>query len=208
MKKFNPYKKYRRVRRRRVARRFRRSLTNRSSIIHLHKRTYTLEEFIEASPGGKTYTFKLADMARYTEFTELYDQFRLLKWVIKVYYAGTDNDVSGTKIETGLVGSVIDYNDTNVPSTIDELREYSTYRERQLIRCHPWTRAFVPKVNSVVYKSGVTSGYTIPKRNPWLSTIDAGTPHFGLKMYYQTPPTNTYKVTVVATAYLAMKATK
>lgn len=211
-------RKYRRRRAPRAARRPRRRVMRRTRApmsrinVHYFKRSVTLEDFTATTTGGKTYAFRLSDLSNYTEFTGLFDQYSFNKVVISISYAGFDNDVvnaGAAQVNVGMVGSVIDYTDTAVPTTMSELKEYNTFKQRQLLRCHPWSRCFSPKINEMVYRSSTTTGYMVHRgHNPWLTCDTPDIPHFGFKTFYELPPSTVMKVKVEATYYIKFKATR
>lgn len=171
-------KKRRYSRRRNV----RRSKTIGRTLIHNFKRTYELF-FHDPVGAGVTFRaigFRLSDVPSVTDFINLYDNFRINKVKLKFYY-----DVDGIVDPgrgCGWLTSVIDFTDIVPCASLNEMYEYRTCKITSLAKCNErHTLYFTPKVASEIYKTSVTTAYTTPRKNPWISTSDTTTPHFGLK---------------------------
>jgi len=123
------------------------------------------------------YSFKLNDLPGYTEFTGMYDFYRITK--VKVTYLPEQTDF----ISTGNVNSsdhiplitVVDNNDASVPASVDELREYQDHKVRSIIR--PFKETF-----QVAFQDATSS-----ERDGWIATTNATQPYFGFKV--AAPPT-------------------
>lgn len=131
-----------------------------------------------ASQAGGV-TFALNDMNAFTDFTNLFNRFRLAgiayRWVVSV-----DPMVAATKTYPRVTWA-IDYEDAAAP-TAQTLSEYPRMKEwygsdsRQTSK---WF-FFKPAYLTVAYETAVASAY----RPTWKGTIDTespGTPFYGLK---------------------------
>lgn len=179
---------------------------------HFFKRTYLIEDFTYAASGGKCYSVRLNDVPTVTEITNLFDQYKINKWIVKVYYAGYDNDISNGAVTSnnnvGMVGSAIDYTDINTPTNAYDLKDYDTYQEKQILQCHPFTRVVRLRCNEMVYRSTTTTGYQVSTKSTWLTTDTPDIPHFGIKFFFDTPPNTTMKVKVEGVVYFSCKSVK
>lgn len=220
-----PFGSFRRYRRRRNTRsRVRRTIGGRKMVSRIRMRRTPLNKrphffkrqvqltSIYASPLGDTfgsYVFKLSDVPGYTEFTALYDMFRINKVLLNIEptWNATDANSTSTLTYAPDVHSVIDYNDSANAGSLNELREYSTYKRTRQGRCHK--RIITPAIQTQAYETLTTSAYT-PKFRQWLSTDDATSPHYCIKYALDKTATGQTNFTfrVYATYYLEMKACK
>lgn len=172
--------------------------------VRLYKRT---SDYFSLPISGATgalgaYAFQLSNIPNSSEFTSLYDQYKINAVSVCFYpkqtqvtsLSTTDNIRANARILTA-----IDYNDDTPPTTLDELRQYDNCEVDVIVNKH---ERYIPKplfLNN--------SGQNV---NSWLSTANPSTRHYGLK--YGVEPTQavgasfTYNVEV--TYYIAFKNTK
>lgn len=156
-------------------------------------------------------TFRLDDVPNYTEFTNLFDSFRIKR--IKVMFIPTSNvslspdtapnDVFKSTEYANRLFTVLDFNDDTVPTTIDELRQYDTCRMSPNNVIHK--RYFQPKYNATV-----TAG-SYQAKGQWLQCdTSADVVHYGIKygITHQslTQSNEVYKIEAVF--YMQFKNTK
>lgn len=145
--------------------------------------------------GAGTYNFQLADLPAVTEFTNLFDQFRV-NW-ISLNFLSMSTSVSSAGAASALTGQpatflhyVRDSDDVTFPTQsdlgIDAMRQVPSYRCRRMLSGRPISIRFRPSYLSEIYKSALTTSYN-PRGPMWLSTNGATTvPGFGLKMLFET----------------------
>lgn len=171
-------------RRRRVARKriYRRKRITRLSKIHSFTRTCEIATLsgsnIADTFGGLT--FSLGMLPNSTEFTNLFDQFRIcaVKLEIVPRYTSSDMNPQATAPLLPNIHTVIDYNDISTPGNLDTLFQYQNYKRTRGNTIHK--RYFKPAVLAAAYEGAVTTAYT-STWNRWLDTLDSGTLHYGLK---------------------------
>jgi len=96
--------------------------------------------------------------------------------------------------------SVIDYNDGNAPTSIDELRQYQSCKVTPILRKHKRV-IFKPKILD-------TNGFSI---SPWMSTASSSANYYGLKVAVEpmdSSSTLTMTYTVEAKFYMSFKQVK
>lgn len=138
--------------------------------------------------------FELDNLPDYTEFTNLFDQYRIN--LIKYQWIPNRNVnvIVGSDISTPLVSeydqgipliySFIDYDDATTPTTIDEFTQRQNMRTARFNKPHK--RVWKPTVLVPTYRTGVTFGYS-PKRKQWIDCANPDVPHYGLKWaFYNT----------------------
>lgn len=175
--------------------------------VHHFKRTdtaSTLTGSITDAFGGMAFTFN--DIPNNTEFTNLFDQYRINKVVLKwVPLANSAN--AGTQ-STTLFYSVLDYTDDTVPTTEQQLVEYASLKITQGLRQH--TRIFTPTtLDSLTDDTGAATYSGNPKIKQWISTSSPNVPHYGVKYLRPAQPTGqlvNYKL--IKTFYFSCRSVK
>lgn len=128
--------------------------------------------------------FMLNKLPNYSEFEALYDQYRIAGVKRTFIWQATSYDQSGTAGAYGPPGApmlylVRDYDDSNAPSATSELMQRPYVAIRRLTGIQ---RFFIrPRLSTLVYESGLSSGYAIPNRAGWIDCTESAIPHFGFK---------------------------
>ena len=95
------------------------------------------------SYGSLSYYFRLDDLPNYTEFTALYDKYSVRGFQVRVNAYNNSSAAgaaySGSYPQAGLIMHyVTDHDDSSIPTAsevgVNDLRQYSSYRTRNLIR--------------------------------------------------------------------------
>lgn len=184
-----------------VRRRIRRTIRGRSGI-HSFTRSYQLTDLtvnsLTQTAGGLS--FKLSNLPEYTEFTFLFDQYRIMAAKVEFVpvFTGNDTNPLTSVLYMPNVHSVIDYTESNTPGTLSELMQYSNYKRTRGNSIHK--RYLKPAIAASNYETLAASSYT-PKWGQWVTTEsgDAATPFFGLKYWIDSTNSTTavtYKVYV------------
>lgn len=122
----------------------------------------------QTSAVGTSYVFKLSLIPGYTEIQNMYDFYRIKK--IDVLYAPASR-AGPTAATTTAPGTVIavgpDY-DESVAVSFATMLERTTTQVYSVLE--KWEFTFVPRVSSVVYGNGVTSGYALGNKDVWVDT--------------------------------------
>lgn len=119
--------------------------------------------------------FSLSDLANYTEFTSLYDQYKIKAIKFTLLPRVTEADVAQA---VPTVSTCIDLDDNTAPSSIDDMVQYQNFRMTRGNVAH--TRYWKPAVSSMAWNSGVGTAYTVSK-NLWIDVGSSGIPYFGIK---------------------------
>lgn len=138
--------------------------------------------------------FQIGSIPFISEFSSLFDSYRIRKVVVKIQSYGTvAMNPPGSAGQTypnvsPMVHWVIDNDDNTLPTAdaagIDTLREYPSYRVRRLISDSdkPITIVLKPKTLTSTQTSGGTYvGPANAARNLWLDIAVNTAPHYGIK---------------------------
>lgn len=126
------------------------------------------------NPTFAGFNFSLNDLPNYTEFTSLYDMYKINCIKISFIPQMTENVSLGTinnPYANTRFFSVIDYNDATAPTTIDQLREYATCKMTPILKTHKRV-IFKPKILD-------SSSYTL---SPWISCDSPSNNYYGIKV--------------------------
>lgn len=176
-----PRRRYNRARRgtkRAYRRRFRktRRYNKRGQKLYLFKRQCNLGLFTIDSilPANQGINFSLQDVPNFTEFTALYDMYKINCVKITLHPQQTQSvsigSINNPQANARLF-TAIDYNDSNAPLSIDEVRQYQSCKYTTIFRPH----------KRIIYKPKIldTNGFSI---SPWMSTTNATVNYNGLKI--------------------------
>lgn len=104
--------------------------------------------------------FKLNLLSDVTDFTNLFDTYKVKCIVYRIWAGWDSNDAGGTAAPLlGYLHYVHDYNDSNSPASLTEMYSYANYKCVALSRCQGYKIVLYPKVSSMFYKSVTTTGY-------------------------------------------------
>lgn len=112
----------------------------------------------------------------YTEFTNLFDLFRIKKVVFKMYLNSNSSTVTTPAVSLPVIYSAVTSDDANLVSQTS-IQQYETCKSHQF-GDKELTWVFKPKPSLLAY-NGLTSGYS--PTNGWLDTNYSDVPHFGIK---------------------------
>lgn len=142
--------------------------------------------------GACALKFSLSDVVNSTEFTLLFDSYRIVKVGVKIVpfftQSSTGAAVSATSAQTSvLIHSIIDYDDSTTPTATDagvsEMRQFSSYKMKNISTGKgSFYRTFRPLTAVPVFASGVFSSYATGNKNMWLDCNSPDTEHYGLKI--------------------------
>jgi len=126
------------------------------------------------------FQFTLNDVPNVSEFTVLYDSYCISKVIMICIPVGNTGITNATNNQTSTIAHVIDYDDANVPSTMNELMQYAAVKVRT---CNTqFSISLIPRVAVEIYKTAVTTGYGVGPEKAWLDCANADIPHYGIKM--------------------------
>lgn len=156
--------------------------------------------FINAS-----HWFQLNGLVNHTEFTTLYDQYRINKVVLELKWSGAIEDVNERDLNNPpMLYYVRDYDDATALSE-NEFRENCRTKTLVLKPSKIYKLVIVPAQLHQVYSSVVSSGYAI-KWKQWTDVGNVSVPHYGFKFGVKYPANEAYgTIEVSATYYFSCK---
>jgi len=158
------------------------------------------------------YNFELSDVPNYTQFTQLYDQYRILavkmEFVPENCYGPTASGAGVvTQVSAPWLTTCIDLDDSSAP-TSSIIQSHDTVKMHGVLNgncVNKYVRWLEPQVAISAYQTGGFTGY-IPKPKQWIDSNSAGVQHYGLKAWVFAPANSaSYRVQVIATYYMEFK---
>lgn len=145
-------------------------------------------------------SFNLTQVPGYTDFTNLYDFYKLKAVKISfIPWGNIFNGDSGTEYFLRMY-TVIDYNDVTIPSSISELQQYKSCKWSPNNKIHK--RYFKPKT---IIDSYNELALTLDKQ-PWVPTSNTGNSYYGIKWAIENAVNLTTRYKIEAKYYLMFKS--
>lgn len=181
--------------------------------IYSFKRTYQASNINSAVTfGNSAFQFKLSDLPSASEFTTLFDSYRItgVKMTLIPQFTQTDlntADPNTTNKTTPNYYTVIDYDDNTALSGATDYFQYDTFK---LWRGNRIVKVYCkPRLQLTGNVSGAsTLAFQAPK-GQWVDCNQTGAPYFGLKVGIDsTPVAGDVNIRVYFTYYLQFKSVR
>lgn len=186
------------------------------SRVHLFKRRVLLTT-ITANASTNVYGgqyFGLSDVPNSSEFTSLYDQFKICKIVCEFFpkiksVQAVSTATTATTIQVPKMSLVVDHDDASAPTAISDLLQYPKVRTIEMTK--KFKQTLIPSIRMLAdQNNGVNTTY-LPRYKPWIDMSFPATRHYGLKWACEaytasgTPVDGIFGYEVYATYYIACK---
>jgi hypothetical protein len=151
------------------------SLSNR---VYDFVQSYEIPAWQTSSAAANTYvsnSFTFGSLDQVTSLAQVFDQYRIAH--IKVVLIPKLEVVDAVANNAGLFTSVIDYDDTNVLTSIGQALDYQNALTTRGTEVH--VRTFVPHVAVASYSGAFTSFAN--ETSPWIDCSSANVQHYGVK---------------------------
>lgn len=172
--------------------------------IYRFKRSFFVNSYLTATAGADTpaaVSFTLNGVPNASEFTGLYDQYRINAVKLRLMPRGNSSELAPGNICS--LFSVIDYDDATVPTGgVNQLVQYQSLKVTRSDKEH--VRYFKPRIN-VGAINAITGISNKMNTKGWLDCDVSTTEHYGLKFVVERPPTGTVVYDAIVTLYLAFK---
>ena len=139
--------------------------------------------------AGFACAFQLNDIVNVSEFTQLYDQYKI-KGVMVTIKMITNPDAQNQTLNIGGQASTNfyptiwycpDHDDTTAP-TLSFLKQYSRVKHK-ILRPNQEIKFFAkPNTLTQLYDGALATAYANTKGRPWVDMANPDVPHYGFKM--------------------------
>lgn len=175
----------------------------RRQIVHRFTRSQYYSGAINGSTVVDTFGgvyFRLVDVPSATDFTNLFDMYRIDKVQIR-FMPRANSAEAGTNQGLIKLFTAIDYDDITAPTSLAEILQYQTCKVTSSNRIT--TLTLKPKFASEVYQSAVSTGYGA--RNGWLDCSNTAIQHYGVKWALQQLPAGSQSFDLHVKYFLSFK---
>lgn len=170
---------------------------------HIHQFKRKLQKTTIVSNANGAFQFQLNDMPNYTEFSTLFDCYKIVG--IKLHFLPyIQENIDLTKV-FGQVATCIDYTDASTPATFNEVLEYQNAK-LHIPTNRGFTLYFRPRAAVAIY-DGLTTAYAQSDPKTWINTSNPDVPYYGVKYAWNGVTTN-MSIAVYATYYVKFKQVK
>lgn len=149
--------------------------------VHHFKRTFQGSGISAAAAGNVlgALTFKFNQIPNYTEFTNLFDEYRInmIKVEFVPNFTGSDVNPATTAVAVPNFHTVIDHDSAASPANLDELLQYPNYKRTrgQSIHKRIWRPTVTLDVEGTVSASA--------KFKQWINCALPALDHYGIKYF-------------------------
>lgn len=184
-------------------------ITNVKNDVHYFKRfcyKTTITGDVSRTAKGAI-TFSLSDLPNLSEFSNLFDYYKLSGVKLRFTTLLDSNSQTGLNSYFPKMYYAYDYDDSVAPNNSDDLRQRAGCKIRWLLPNRSHGIFIRPKYLNQIY-NGVSTGYQLGKQG-WLDMSDSGAPHYGLKYVIENLNNDLgQQVQVEATYYFSMRGTR
>lgn len=158
------------------------------------------------APYQGALTFQLSDVANVSDFSNLFDHYRINKVVVRFWLRSDPGAQAAAGATYPKLYSVIDYDDSGLLSQT-QMREHPNCRIRAMNPNRPIVIAFTPATLQLTYLSAVASTFT-PQFKKFVDMANTGVPHYGLKFNIDDLTNTNYRVDVETCYYISCKGVR
>lgn len=154
------------------------SMPRRKQIITITRSVKKAEIFVGNVETTGAASFALSDLPSYTDFTSLFDQYRICQITARFLPGVSLFGASTTTTDIPDLHTAVDLDDDTAPATVDTLRQFATHQvtpNQQYVE-RVWTPRF-----AVATYSGTFTSYSLAPSGQWIDSNSPGVLHYGVK---------------------------
>lgn len=162
---------------------------NNGQNVHKFKRTVLLTTLTSNDTANGTHVglaFKLSDLPSYTEFTALFDQYRMKKAVVKAVFSRRNTNTAPAGLHAAGVAVqpiMMDVIDTDDSTALTANTAYEQYETVRIMTSNVITRTINnPQVDLAAYAGGGVFTSYATKSNQWIDCASPSVEHYGYKL--------------------------
>lgn len=150
---------------------------------------------------------RLDFMSNSSEFTNLFDQYRINFVVYKFYLRIDPSAQTAATASFPKLYWYRDYDDSNIPGSLNEIRENGRCKMAILHPNRAVTIAFKPNVLNLMYYSGVSNQFS-PNFKAWIDVAKPDCQYYGIKAAIDNLTNTNYMVDIECKYYIQCKNTR
>lgn len=151
--------------------------------IHKFQRGYqalTLDGNVVHAPYLQAFETQLGFLPGFTEFTSLYDEYRIDYVQYKFYLKSAIDSFTTGNVDYPVLHWAVDNDDAGIPTTLADIQQHSNAKTALLTCEKPVVVGYKPSVAQEIYRTPITTAYA-SKQNVFVDTTGTNVPHYGLK---------------------------
>lgn len=135
--------------------------------------------------GGFSMQFQLNACQEYSDFTQLFDRYKITGVKLKFMYQAnsiSNNTFGSPSAPMPLLTYAFDADDAVAPPSRTSVQVKQYAREKLLNGNRPFSVYYKPRISKLVYNNALASAYTSSKPE-WIDCGNVSVPHYGIKMW-------------------------
>ena len=130
-------------------------------------------------------------MANVTEFTNLFDQYKIVSTKLKLMFTNNNSSINSPSTALPEFIAMADHDDS-IPLADSAYLQYQKLQIKQLGQPNdPLKRTVYPKPLVQTYRTAIAAGYSTPDKAIWIDVVNSDVPHYGLKIAFNQYANNT-----------------
>jgi hypothetical protein len=146
---------------------------------------------LSGSRIGNSVGVENVDVPNYTEFTALFDQFRIDKVVVRLIFSNNTSTTASATTECPTLQICTDNDDASTPTSSNELLQRPECKIHQFGSTSKYGNQFLitckPVISLAAYRASAFSAYATAKPGQWVNCAYPTTEHYGLKFWFDSP---------------------
>lgn len=158
-------------------------------------------------PYTNWYGAALSEVLNSSEFTTLYDQYRLNYVVLKFWLKIDPSAQAAASASYPKIFYYRDYDDSTVPGNLNEIRENQRCRVVVMNPNRPVVIKFRPNMLQLMYNDAISSTFK-PAWKQWVDCSLSSARHFGIKFAIDDLTNTNYRVDIEKWIYFSCRNTR
>jgi hypothetical protein len=148
--------------------------------VYSFERTYSAAPITSSNAGDTgSIQFTLDSLPGYTDFTALFDQYRIRHVRIQCSPLAAPFGQSTTATSYPTVYTVIDYDDASVPTSVTQLQQFDTLMVTP--NAQSLERHIAPRPALAAYSGSVFTAFASSPNTMWIDSNNVTVPYYGFK---------------------------
>lgn len=148
--------------------------------IYPFERTFTAPAITSSNAGDTgSIQFSLDQLPGYTEFTALFEQYRIMQVRVLLSPLAANFGQSTTATTYPTLYTVIDVDDASTPTSVSQLQQYDTLEvtpNAQVVE-----RTIRPHAALAAYSGSLFTAFSMAPNGWWIDSSNVTVPHYGFK---------------------------
>jgi len=175
----------------------------------------TIEQFLFPDTAGANKfgakSFALDDISDYSNYTAIYDQWRIVGVQVNFILRKNVSDQDDTTQYAQWALLTEDHDDATAPTTMATLQGYNSVKQWHFLKT-PVFKMFVrPNITAAAFSAGAFTGYTLGRTGhggPWVDCANPDVKYYGIKWGFPSMggvTSNTYACDIMCKYYIQFR---